>query len=94
LDWQMWFAALSPGVPLWFHALIYRLLEGSPEVLRLFANNPFPGAPPRYIRAVLYRYRMTDGDAPCRTGEFWKREAVGLYYPPARLDRTAAEIGP
>jgi hypothetical protein len=85
LDWQLWFAALSPAVPPWFHALMYRLLEGSSDVLALFARNPFPGAPPRFVRAVLYDYRMTDVDTRHRTGRYWERRPLGLYYPAVGL---------
>jgi hypothetical protein len=86
LDWQMWFAALSPPSPAWFQALIVRLLEGAPEVLSLFETNPFPDQPPRYVRAVLYEYRMTDLRTRRRSGEWWHREPLGLYFPPVALD--------
>ena len=33
-----------------------RLLENDPAVLGLFAGNPFPNAPPRIVRAVLWQY--------------------------------------
>ena len=85
LDWQMWFAALSPAPPPWFEALLQRLLEGSPPVLALFASNPFPEGPPRFIRAVLYQYRMTDPGTRRRTGRYWEREPLGLYFPPVCL---------
>ncbi|HEX8823899.1 MAG TPA: lipase maturation factor family protein [Archangium sp.] len=81
LDWQMWFAALG-SPPSWMLALVVRLLEGSPEVLKLFARNPFPEHPPRYMRAVLHDYRMTDLETYRRTGAWWKRERLGLYLPP------------
>src|SRR4029077_10765770 len=43
LDWQMWFAALNPdGAREWLVPLLQRLLEGSPEVLALLRDNPFP----------------------------------------------------
>jgi len=82
LDWQMWFAALrdyraSP----WFLALTVRLLEGSPAVLELFEKNPFPGRPPRYIRAQLYQYHFTDQATRQATGAWWRRELVGEYLP-------------
>jgi predicted DCC family thiol-disulfide oxidoreductase YuxK len=84
LDWQMWFAALrSP--PGWFLALLVRLLEGSPQVLTLFEDNPFKEHPPRYVRAVLYDYRMTDMATRRSTGEWWRREPLGLYIPPVSL---------
>ncbi len=84
LDWQMWFAALG-SPPSWMLALVMRLLEGSPEVLKLFARNPFPEHPPRYVRAVLHDYRMTDVETHRSTGAWWKREPLGLYLPPLSL---------
>ena len=80
----MWFAALS-SPPVWVLALLLRLLEGAPDVLKLFAINPFPEHPPRYARAVLYDYRMTDLETRRRTGAWWTRERVGLYLPPLSL---------
>ncbi len=84
LDWQMWFAALG-SPPRWFLSLLVRLLEGSPEVLGLFAGNPFPDTPPRYVRAVLHEYRMTDLATRRSTGQWWTRELLGLYVPPVTL---------
>jgi uncharacterized membrane protein YphA (DoxX/SURF4 family) len=84
LDWQMWFAALG-SPPGWFLSLLVRLMEGSPEVLALFAENPFPEHPPRYVRAVLYDYRMTDLATRRSTGAWWTRERIGLYVPPLML---------
>ena len=75
LDWQMWFAALRPAPPTWFKAFLARLLEGSPDVLKLLGANPFPDRPPRYVRALLYEYRMTDletsGEPAPGGGESW-----------------------
>lgn len=84
LDWQMWFAALShpPG---WFVAFLARLLEGSPEVLGLLKENPFPERPPLYLRAVLYDYRVASMEERKRTGAWWGRERLGLYFPPVSL---------
>jgi uncharacterized membrane protein YphA (DoxX/SURF4 family) len=94
LDWQMWFAALG-SPPRWFLALLVRLLEGSPDVLSLLAGNPFPERPPRYVRAVLYDYRMTDLATRRGTGQWWKRETVGLYVPPVALGPKArSQRGP
>lgn len=81
LDWQMWFAALgSHQTNPWFTNFMVRLLEGSPEVAALLANNPFPDSPPRYVRARRYDYRFTD-----RRGGWWRREEAGLYFPVASL---------
>ena len=82
LDWQMWFAALGDyrSNP-WLLNLLGRLAEGSPDVLRLLARNPFPERPPRLVRAVVYDYRFTDAKERRRTGAWWKREIRGLYAP-------------
>ena len=83
LDWQMWFAALAPPrrSP-WLGALLERLLEGSPPVASLFAENPFPGRPPKFVRAVRFRYRFTTPDERVVSGDWWKREETGLFVPP------------
>ena len=82
LDWQMWFAALAaPARPRWFESLLQALLEGRPQVLALMADNPFADRPPRYVRAVLYRYRFTTGESP----DWWQREELGLYVPPVAM---------
>ena len=82
LDWQMWFAALSSYQrnP-WFLQFCQRLLEGSPAVLALLARNPFPEAPPRYVRAVVYAYHFTDPATRRAEGTWWRRELKGLYCP-------------
>ncbi len=84
LDWQMWFAALGDyrsSRNAWFIRFQRRLLEGSPEVLRLLETNPFPDAPPRYIRAVLYDYRFTDWETRREQGTWWTRKRLRLYTP-------------
>jgi hypothetical protein len=84
LDWLMWFAALDP-VPPWFYALLQRLLEGEPEVLGLFAVNPFPAHPPRQVRVQLHQYRMTTRAERRATGAWWKRELRREVLPPVSL---------
>jgi len=88
LDWQMWFAALGTyRGNRWFGAFLARLLEGSPEVLGLLADDPFPGAPPRYIRATLYDYRFTTAVERRDTGNWWRREELGPYTQVVSLSR-------
>jgi hypothetical protein len=82
LDWQMWFAALddyrrSP----WYLSFCQRLLEGSRPVLGMLANNPFPTAPPRYVRGVVYDYHFTDTATRRATGAWWRREERGPFGP-------------
>jgi len=86
LDWQMWFAALgnyreNP----WLIRFMTRLLEGSVPVLELIDQNPFAGKPPRYIRAMRYEYQFTSYDERRQTGNWWKRELKGPYFPPISL---------
>ena len=86
LDWQMWFAALgSYQQNRWFVNFIIRLLEGAPEVTALLEKNPFPNAPPRYLRAVGYDYRFTGFAERRARGDWWRREQKGLYFPVAAL---------
>jgi hypothetical protein len=87
LDWMMWFAALSPGyAEPWFGALVERLLENDRDTLRLLRRSPFPpDAPPRYVRARLFRYRYTTWRELRETGACWERTFVREYLPPTRL---------
>jgi hypothetical protein len=81
LDWQMWFAAMaSPNEYPWTLNLVYKLLHNDRSTLSLFASNPFPDKPPRYVRAVLYRYKLAEpGNAQQL---WWTREQLGLWLPP------------
>jgi hypothetical protein len=46
---------------------------------------PIRAKAPRYVRAVLYEYRMTDLETRRRTGLWWRREPIGLYFPEVSL---------
>jgi hypothetical protein len=85
-DWNLWFASLGSWrqndiVPLTEE----RLLLNSPAVLSLFRSNPFPQLPPRYVRAILWQYWFTSTDEKRRTGNWWRRESLGLYAPEITL---------
>jgi len=85
-EWNLWFASLSDWhlnemVPLTEE----RLLAGAPDVLALFRSNPFPLSPPRYVRAVLWRYWFTSMDEKRRIGNWWRRQFLGLYAPELSL---------
>ncbi len=87
LDWQMWFAALGDYQQNpWFENFCTRLLQGSPDVLALMEKDPFPGKPPRYIRAELYDYQFTNFAERRATGAWWKRTLIGEYLPPVSLN--------
>jgi hypothetical protein len=85
IDWQIWFAAMStPERYPWTLHLVWKLLHNDSGALSLLAGNPFPGAPPRFIRARLYLYRFAPpGNA---AGAWWSREAAGFWLPPLAAD--------
>jgi hypothetical protein len=88
LDWQMWFAALGDyRTNSWFIAFLVRLLEHAQPVRTLLGHNPFPAAPPRFIRAVLYQYRFTNAAEHRKTGAWWQRERLRMYCPVLSLSR-------
>ncbi len=81
LDWQMWFAAMgTPQQYPWTLHLVWKLLHNDPGALSLFARNPFPRRPPRYIRAVLWQYSFARPGNP--DGRWWNRKRLGLWLPP------------
>jgi hypothetical protein len=49
--------------------------------LALFKENPFQQNPPRYVRAVLWQYWFTSIDEKRHTGNWWRRQLLGLYAP-------------
>jgi hypothetical protein len=80
LDWQMWFASMaSVNEYPWTLNLAWKLLHNDPGAVGLFASTPFPNQPPRYIRAVLYRYTYAQPGNP--QGLWWNRERVSLWLP-------------
>jgi hypothetical protein len=87
LDWQMWFAAMSTyAEEPWFVNFAAKLLQGDRAVLSLLRVNPFAAAPPRFIRARLYRYRFSTASERKQTGAWWQRELTGEWFPPVSLD--------
>ena len=71
----MWFAALSnyEKNP-WLIRFMIRLLQGSPPVIALLENNPFPDRPPKYLQALVYDYRFSDSETRSRNGSWWTRK--------------------
>jgi lipase maturation factor 1 len=81
-EWNLWFASLgswqrNPLVP----RTEERLLENDPDVLALFAGNPFAGRPPLEVRAVLWQYWFTSMQQKRETGDWWTRRLIGTYAP-------------
>jgi hypothetical protein len=81
-EWNLWFASLASWresrFVIWTEE---RLLMNEPDVLALFAENPFAAAPPRQVRAVIYQYWFTDERTKRDQGTWWRRELLGEYAP-------------
>ncbi|HXO87460.1 MAG TPA: lipase maturation factor family protein [Candidatus Acidoferrales bacterium] len=81
-EWNLWFASL--GTWRQYRFVLFteeQLLLNQPDVLHLFAANPFAGAPPKQVRAVMYRYWFTDMKTKREQGLWWRRELLGNYAP-------------
>ncbi|MGA8074346.1 MAG: lipase maturation factor family protein [Candidatus Acidiferrales bacterium] len=81
-EWNLWFASLdswrrSPFVV----ATEEQILKGSPDVLALFASDPFKGDPPKAVRAIIYQYWFTDRATKRAEGTWWRRDLLGRYCP-------------
>ena len=82
-DWNLWFASLGSWrdnrFVIWTQE---RLLKSEPDVLYLFAGNPFAEKePPVAVRSVIYQYWFTDEKTKRETGNWWRRELLGAYAP-------------
>ena len=88
LDWLMWFLPLSSRYgERWFVPFLVKLLENDRPTLALLLGNPFPDAPPRFVRALLYRYRFTTWRERRETGAWWARSLIGEFVQPIGLRR-------
>jgi hypothetical protein len=86
-DWNLWFASLgswreSTFVP----RTEVLLLKNDPDVLRLFADDPFPNAPPKMVRAVIWQYWFSTPAEKHAQGVWWRRRLLGLYAPTIELE--------
>ena len=81
-EWNLWFASLG----IWSqYPIVPRteelLLINDPDVLQLFAGNPFPDKPPRLVRAVLWQYWFSTIQEKRTQGIWWRRQLLGNYGP-------------
>ena len=87
LCWLIWFVPTQQYTHMvWFDQFMRRLHEGSQSVIGLLEHNPFAEEPPKYLRVMVYRYRFTTPQEREESGEWWRREALGLFprTPPRR----------
>src|SRR5277367_5842961 len=81
-EWNLWFASLGSWRE--FRFVIWteeRLIKNDPDVLALFAKNPFAEGAPKQVRAVIYQYWFTDLRTKRVSGNWWRRELLGDYAP-------------
>lgn len=82
IDWQAWFLPFTGFMnERWFQNFCLHLLKGTPEVLKLLRHNPFPDAPPKYVRALVYVYEFTSVKEKKELGTWWSRRLVEYYMP-------------
>jgi hypothetical protein len=81
-DWNLWFASLGSWMQ---NPIVPRteelLLENDRDVLGLFAGNPFPNAPPKYLRAEIWQYWFSTQQEKHEQGIWWTRKDLGTYAP-------------
>ncbi len=81
-EWNLWFASLGEWRDNRFVIFAQeQLLSGSPDVLALFASNPFPNSPPKEVRTVIWQYWFTTLAEKRTTDMWWRRQLLGLYGP-------------
>jgi hypothetical protein len=68
----------------WTVHLVAKLLKNDPGALSLLSTNPFPGRPPRFVRAAYYRYEFAPPGNP--EGAWWSRQYLGEWLPPLSAD--------
>lgn len=95
LDWMIWFLPFTVSVigkkvfirrhQLYFIQLMFKLLEGDGKILKLFRVNPFKEKPPVYVRAKFYHYHFTNEAEKKETGNIWRRELLGVFFPAISL---------
>jgi hypothetical protein len=83
VDFQLWFLFLGHGAR-YAETLLDRMLHDPDAVGPLFAENPFPDAPPIAVRIAAYRYRFSDRATRAATGAWWTRELEGTTRPVRR----------
>lgn len=81
-DWNLWFASLGPWQQ---SAIVPRtqqlLLQQDADVLHLFASNPFPTAPPLFVRTVLWQYWFSTPQQHRDQHLWWRRTLLGTFSP-------------
>jgi hypothetical protein len=92
-EWNLWFASLGPWQQNYLVAQTEeRLLKNDPDVLALFAGNPFAGDPPLQVRALLWQYWFTSMRQKRESGDWWTRKLLGVYAPVLGRDKQGETV--
>jgi hypothetical protein len=90
IDWQAWFLPFTDFyTEKWFQNFLYHLLKGTPEVIQLLRDNPFPDNPPKYIRTLFYEYEFSTFEELKKKGWWWRRQLIGHYSPVMTLKNSS-----
>ncbi|MFP5519025.1 MAG: lipase maturation factor family protein [Bdellovibrionia bacterium] len=82
VDWQLWFAALGHfHQNLWMQNLVVQIFWQSPEVLRIFAHNPFGEEAPQFLRWQKYSYSFAAKNTDTHSRQIWERQWLSTYSP-------------
>ncbi|MES9971395.1 MAG: lipase maturation factor family protein [Candidatus Thiodiazotropha sp.] len=80
LDWMVWFVPTQQALQMeWFGRFLQGLHQGSESVSALLHHNPFPDAPPRYLRVDSFAYRFTTPQEREQSGHWWKTGYLGSF---------------
>lgn len=91
LDWAAWYPwSQAGGRNEWVPHFIWKLLHNDPGTLSLIAHNPFPDAPPKWIRVMTYRYKFAPLGNP--EGAWWTRELIGTHIKPLSLESQQLQL--
>ncbi|XP_028135672.1 lipase maturation factor 2 [Diabrotica virgifera virgifera] len=88
LDWHLATAAyVSYDQQPWLVSFAHRILAHKPAVLALidFRDSPYRNVPPKYLRALVYKYQYTGWNQRSQRA-WWTREKISEYLPVVSLD--------
>jgi hypothetical protein len=65
----------------WLDRLSQKLLAGDQTLLRLMGHNPFPDAPPKFVRVSIVGMTYAHPEVRRATGDWWHVRRLGLAVP-------------
>jgi lipase maturation factor 1 len=76
----------------WLERMCQRLLEAEPCLMRLMGDNPFPDAPPKWMRVSLYGMTPTHPQVRRATGDWWHTRRLGTIVPARTREEWPQEL--